>query len=114
VSFLKIPSNRHFILRIALGCALLVPTFATFSGNGANAATPTNGYLMYRAGAFGNIQIKAVNTAGVAQTLPKVFPQTSTVPAVSTDGTKLAWIENVMGMGSTAASVKVANADGTG
>ena len=53
-----------------------------------------------------------MNTAGVAQTLPKVFPQTSTVPAVSTDGTKLAWIENVMGMGSTAASVKVAYADG--
>jgi outer membrane protein OmpA-like peptidoglycan-associated protein len=111
VKFNSIANNRRIAPRLLLGCALLIPAFA--ASHSVSAATPTNGLLFYRTRGASGFQIKAVDTSGAEQTLPINFPATSTPPSVSTDGTKMVWIENDRAGNGDAGSVKVANTDGS-
>lgn len=81
------------------------------------ATTPTNGVLYYN-GPFNPSapRINTINADGTAPTnTPEVLKSAAAeTPFFSSDGTKIGWIERTRTMGSSSASLKVANPDGSG
>jgi outer membrane protein OmpA-like peptidoglycan-associated protein/Tol biopolymer transport system component len=103
--------NKMYVRQSALVAGLcgLVASLAVVGAPAAQvgASAPTNGPLHYSIGA--GATKKSFSLDGQPVTLPSSL---TSAPFYSTDGTKMAWVEIIMGANVTS-NVYVANADGT-
>ncbi|MDP9341728.1 MAG: DPP IV N-terminal domain-containing protein [Actinomycetota bacterium] len=101
--------NRAFAA--ALAAALAVSAGATLPAAAGPKATPTNGRIVFVGGQTGNADIYSINPDGTGLVNLTHDPGDDSQPAVSADGTKIAWISD---RDAGNRDVYVMNADGTG